>query len=105
MFRRWFERDGSGWAVASAVRPLVSFKRLNLVRPWPVRGPFDAVLCRNVAIYFDAELQAQLWQGFVSITTPGAMLYVGHSERLSPPATDAFDNVGITAYRRRGQSS
>src|SRR3954447_18981693 len=33
-FRRWFERDGSGWAVASALRGLVSFKRLNLVRPW-----------------------------------------------------------------------
>ncbi|MBV8911761.1 MAG: protein-glutamate O-methyltransferase [Acetobacteraceae bacterium] len=102
VFRRWFEQDGTAWTASQRLRNLVSFKSLNLAKPWPVRGPFDAVLCRNVAIYFDADVQSRLWQGFASVIAPGGMLYIGHSERLSAPAADEFDNVGITTYCRRG---
>jgi chemotaxis protein methyltransferase CheR len=102
--RRWFKQDGAEWAALPVLHSLLSFKELNLTRPWPLRGPFDAVLCRNVAIYFDAEVQSRLWQGFTGVIAPGGMLYIGHSERLSAPASEAFDNVGITAYRRRGSA-
>lgn len=99
--RRWFERDGSGWSVDPALRSLITFKCLNLNARWPVRGPFDAIFCRNVAIYFDQEIQARLWDSFAGVMQPGATLYIGHSERVSGPAATAFDNVGITTYRRR----
>ena len=99
--RRWFERDGSGWSANPALRSLITFKGLNLNAKWPVRGPFDVVFCRNVAIYFDQDVQARLWSAFAAVMQAGATFYIGHSERVSGPAAAAFDNVGITTYRRR----
>ena len=65
-----------------------------------MRGPFDAVFCRNVAIYFDPLVQIRLWSAFANVIEPGGTLYIGHSERVSGPAATAFDNVGITTYLR-----
>ena len=103
--RRWFMPDPVGtaqWRVSEALRQLVSFRPLNLTRPWPMRGPFDAVMCRNVAIYFDAPTQATLWSQFAPLIAPKGTLYIGHSERLEGPAVSSFVSDGITTYRRRG---
>lgn len=81
---------------------MVHFAELNLMQDWPIRGPFDAIFCRNVAIYFDKPTQARLWQRFAGLLAPGGLLFIGHSERLAGPAEAAFASVGITAYRNRG---
>ena len=96
---RHFEPDGEGGLVAGpALRRLVAVRPLNLVRPWPVRGPFDLILCRNVAIYFDAATQAEVWARFAAVLRPGGRLYIGHSERLSGPAMQALTLQGTTIY-------
>ncbi|MGB5560605.1 MAG: protein-glutamate O-methyltransferase [Paracoccaceae bacterium] len=87
--------------VTEAARRLIAFRNLNLVRPWPVKGPFDAVFCRNVAIYFDVGTQEQLWCRFAEVIAPGGALYIGHSERLSGAAAGSFSADGVTTFRRR----
>lgn len=98
-----FDRPAAAAApmsVQARIRDLVHFAELNLMADWPVHGPFDAIFCRNVAIYFDKPTQARLWQRFAALLAPGGLLCIGHSERLSGPATALLDSVGITAYRR-----
>lgn len=87
-------------SVAAAARELITFKELNLIRPWPVKGPFDVVFCRNVAIYFDANTQDVVWRGFASVIETGGHLFIGHSERLSPSVKTVFEIVGMTAFRK-----
>jgi chemotaxis protein methyltransferase CheR len=87
------------FSVSDEMRRLVSFRELNLFSPWPMRRKFDAIFCRNVAIYFDHEHQSNLWNRFASVLVPGGYLYIGHSERLSGPAADIFTNDGITTWR------
>lgn len=99
--RRWFERSGDGWAVDPALRKLITFKVLNLNGSWPFRGPFDVIFCRNVVIYFDQETQSRLWRSFADVMCAEAVLYIGHSERVSGPASENFETTGITTYRRR----
>lgn len=101
---RWLQkvRDGGElkWQVPEEARELVAFRELNLFARWPMKRPFDVIFCRNVAIYFDKDKQAELWARFANTLLPGGHLYIGHSERIAGPATDIFVNDGITTWRR-----
>lgn len=98
---RPFERAGGGTiCVPASIRALVSFLPLNLIGPWPMKGPFDAIFCRNVAIYFDKPTQGELFGRFRSLLTPGGFLYIGHSENIGAGAAD-FRLVGKTVYQPR----
>lgn len=99
-----FEHTGTGQVrIPAAVRELVSFKPLNLMNnPWPMRGPFDAVFCRNVAIYFDKKTQGELFGRLGGILVPDGFLYIGHSENLGAGGAN-FRLVGKTIYQARAQ--
>ncbi len=104
MRKRWFARlsdDGGAkkWGVNDELRQLVAFRELNLMGSWPMRGPFHAIFCRNVVIYFDLETQSRIWSRFTPLIGPGGFLYIGHSERLTGPAFSAFASEGVTTYR------
>lgn len=106
--RRFFEKaasDAQGRPRLSAtaqLRDLVAFRELNLIGDWPMRGRFDVIFCRNVVIYFDDDTQEQVWSRFLPRMTPGASLYIGHSERVSGPAADRLRTDGLTTYRLAG---
>ncbi len=98
---RWFERAGGDWQVGDALRRLVIFRPLNLIGTWPMRGRFDVIMCRNVVIYFGEETQVEIWARFTPLIVPGGFLYIGHSERVSGPASTSYVSAGITTYQRR----
>lgn len=106
---RWLRRVRNGaetkWQVAEEARELVAFRELNLFARWPMKKPFDIIFCRNVAIYFDKDKQAELWARFAGVLVPGGHLYIGHSERISGPASDVFVNDGITTWRHMGRGA
>lgn len=88
--RHYFLRgagDNSEWVKAR--RELLSsihYQQLNLLdEKWSVPGPFDAIFCRNVMIYFDAATQQRLLQRFSRLLKPGGLLFVGHSEHFNHP--------------------
>ena len=89
----------SGYArVRPELRNLVSFGRINLLdRSWPVHGPFDAIFCRNVMIYFDRATQSAILSRFAPLLSPAGLLFVGHSESLFH-ISDLFRLRGKTVY-------
>jgi len=86
--------------VSSSLRQLITFKQLNLTHEWPMRGPFDAIFCRNVVIYFDIETKRALFERMARLQPPGAILFLGHSENLYR-ISDQYELIGRTIYRRR----
>jgi len=101
-YRKRWTTPAAGGAVrmADEARALVTFNELNLIGDWPMKGRFDAIFCRNVAIYFEDDTQARLWSRFAPLTNPDGVLYIGHSERIQGPAAAAFKPDGVTTYRR-----
>jgi len=99
-----FDRENLARAtrqVRSDVRALVTFRQLNINGAWPMAGRFDVVMCRNMAIYFATETQQVLWRRLAEQLTPGGMLFIGHSERVTGPALALLAPAGVTAYLRR----
>jgi chemotaxis protein methyltransferase CheR len=91
--------DNEGWvSIRPELRGMVKFTQVNLQSPhWPAMERFDAVFCRNVAIYFDRDAQKILLERFTHVLRPGGMLAVGHAESF-PATSRAFRGCGRTAY-------
>jgi chemotaxis protein methyltransferase CheR len=99
---RFFKRPSQSphlYSVTDDLRALVVFRQLNLMHALPMKGPLDAVFCRNVIIYFDKETQRRLFERIARLQPSGALLFLGHSESLFK-VSDAYSLVGKTIYRR-----
>ena len=84
--------------VRPELRAMVSFRQLNLLAsPWSIRGPLDAIFCRNVMIYFDKETQLKILERFAPLLQPDGLLFAGHSESFTQ-ATHVFKLRGKTVY-------
>ena len=84
--------------VRQELRNLITFRQLNLLdAQWPIRGPFDAIFCRNVMIYFDKQTQYNILQKFVPTLRKDGLLFAGHSESFQH-AADLFKIQGRTVY-------
>lgn len=79
---------------------MITYRTLNLMEPFPFSGSFDAIFCRNVAIYFDDTDQARLWRKLIDVLRPGGLLCLGHSERLDPASAKRMRPCGITAFQK-----
>jgi chemotaxis protein methyltransferase CheR len=88
-----------GWVtIRPELRGMVKFTQVNLQSSqWTAMEAFDAVFCRNVAIYFDREAQKKLLERFTHVLRPGALLAVGHAESF-PATHPSFRGCGRTAY-------
>ncbi|MCB1740076.1 MAG: protein-glutamate O-methyltransferase CheR [Gammaproteobacteria bacterium] len=87
------------YRVRDSLRRMIRFNRLNLLGDWPFKGPFDAIFCRNVVIYFDTETQSALFERMADVTAADGNLFIGHSETLFR-TSDRFDLVDRTVYRK-----
>jgi hypothetical protein len=84
--------------VRPELRQLITFRQLNLLADgWDLKGPFDAIFCRNVMIYFDKDTQRKILSRFVPLMKPDALLFAGHSENFLY-VSDALRLRGKTVY-------
>ncbi|MBI5910499.1 MAG: chemotaxis protein CheR [Betaproteobacteria bacterium] len=105
--RRYFLRGKGRHAgqvrVRDELRALINYRPLNLLdAEWPIRGPFRAIFCRNVMIYFDKPTQYGILQKFVPLLHPDGLLFAGHSESFHH-AADLFRPRGKTVYEPAGR--
>ncbi|MFN3880861.1 MAG: CheR family methyltransferase [Nitrincola lacisaponensis] len=101
--RRFFFRGRGARQGSVHIRPevqaLIRFQPFNLLTPsWPVKGPLDAVFCRNVMIYFDKATQYRILSHFHPLLIERGLLYAGHSESFQH-AADLFRSQGQTIFK------
>lgn len=87
--------------VRDELRDMISFRRINLQdESWPLRGPLQAIFCRNVMIYFDKHTQYKILEKFAPLLRPDGLLFAGHSESFFH-ASELFVPCGRTVYKPR----
>lgn len=84
--------------VRQPLRDIVSFRHINLLDSnWKLNGPFDAIFCRNVMIYFDKPTQGRILERFAPLLRADGLLFAGHSESLFH-VSHLFQLRGKTVY-------
>lgn len=86
---RHFDLEERGFRIKDHIRYNVHFRELNLLEQLPFRSQFDIILCRNVAIYFDAETKKHLFDTLAKCLKPNGRLVLGSTESLWQ-VTDTF---------------
>lgn len=77
-------RAGVSYRVRDEVKQHILFRRLNLsTGGFPLKGPLDAIFCRNVMIYFDNPVRQRMLTEMYRLLKPGGFLMVGHAESLT----------------------
>ncbi|HJV73426.1 MAG TPA: CheR family methyltransferase [Noviherbaspirillum sp.] len=91
--------------VRPELRQMITFKQLNLLSDsWPISGPFDAIFCRNVMIYFDKPTQGKILNRFAPLMKPDALLFAGHSENFLY-VSNLFKLRGKTVYELEAKAA
>lgn len=101
LLARHFEGEGVQ-RVSPEVRARVAFRRHNLVADPPPEGAWDAVMCRNVLIYFDPPTAAEVLYRLAGAVRPGGYLVLGPVELplAAPLALEWVEDGGGTILRR-----
>lgn len=101
--QRWFHQSQNErekvYIAKDELKSLITFNSLNLLKPFPFKGDFDVIICRNVFIYFDKLTQQTIISKFSAHQKPGDSLIVGHSENLAKVTSD-YELNRQTIYTR-----
>jgi chemotaxis protein methyltransferase CheR len=85
------------------IQDMVEFQKLNLNQdPFPQDGLFDAILCRNVLIYFDVQARQRTVERLTRCLARNGILFVGQAENLSS-FTPRLRTLVPAAHARAGE--
>jgi len=101
----FFVAENGAYRVSKSLRDRCVFARQDVVRDAPFLR-MDIVSCRNVLIYFRADLQDELLGKFHYALNPGGVLFLGKSESI-PLGSSLFSSLDAKAriFQRRSVPS
>jgi chemotaxis protein methyltransferase CheR len=79
---RYFAQVGEAWQIAPEIRDMVKFRQLNLLADFSHLGTFDLIFCRNVLIYFDQAMKANLLNRLARAVASDGFLVLGAAETV-----------------------
>src|SRR5690606_17722926 len=68
--------------IDAALRSMVSYRELNLLKDLSTIGQCDVVFCRNVLIYFDQDTKSRVLDAIVRLLPKDGFLFLGGAETV-----------------------
>ena len=85
---KYFKESNERWVIDPSLKKMINFQEFNLQDDFTHKGPFDAIFCRNVAIYFSPEFKLNMFQNMYKTLSRGGLFFLGTSETLAYFKTD-----------------
>ena len=90
--KRYFTQAEQSWRINDDIKNRVRFSELNLMTSFNSMGKFQVIFCRNVLIYFSADLKKDIIDRLANSLEPGGYLFLGGSESMAS-YSDRFETV------------
>jgi len=102
LLKRYFHLEDKLYRVKDEIKNMVTFQKQDLTSQELIKD-VDVVLCRNVFIYFDRDLQEQLLMKFYRALKPNGYLIMGKAETLIREAKEIFEEIDMASriYKKR----
>ncbi|HKS14338.1 MAG TPA: CheR family methyltransferase [Pseudomonas sp.] len=92
--RQYFVKDSQHYRVRKEIREKILFAKHSLLADPPF-SQIDLIVCRNLLIYLDREIQREILQMFHFALRPGGYLFMGSSE-----SADACPDLFVPVDKR-----
>lgn len=102
LLKKYFDKTDHGdFILKREVGNMVKFKHHDVIKDPPLTH-CDIILCRNLLIYFNRELQEEILLKFYECLEPGGYLVLGMVESLIGTAINHFEVIDnrLRIYRR-----
>jgi len=94
LLAQYFEKKAGHYVVGHDLQKMVRFARENLLDP-PVQKFFDAIVCRNVMIYFSREMHDVVTMHLYESLRRGGYLMLGKTETLIGAPRQSFQVIDL----------
>lgn len=104
ILQNYFDFDGNNYQINEDIRKLTIFQYNDLISS-ELKIPMDLIVCRNVLIYFNRNLQVKILEKFNTILKNNSFLMLGKTESIvypSPTNLNIFDSKE-RIYRKKSE--
>ncbi|RVU30238.1 CheR family methyltransferase [Neptunomonas marina] len=92
LMKHFSENADGSWTISPALKSRVRFQSINLLGQYSAMGQFDIIFCRNVLIYFSADVKTEILRKMRRQLNTGGYLILGASESL-PGLSDCYKMI------------
>lgn len=102
--KRFFVKENDNYRVKQDLREIIVFAPHNLLKDPPF-SHLNLIICRNLMIYFQRDLQEDVATLFHYALEPHGLLVLGTSETTAPSELFVNTDSSFGVYRRNGAPS
>lgn len=97
---KFFSRVGDYYILKDPVKRKVNFRYHDLlVDQYDIN--YDLIICRNVTIYFTAEMQDKLYTSFYKALASGGILFIGATENMLKYREFGYEKISPWFYQKK----
>ncbi|WP_027625850.1 CheR family methyltransferase [Clostridium lundense] len=96
---KYFKKKEDFYEIDSKIKSMVTFKKQDLILDRYDTG-FDLIVCRNVVIYFNADIKDKIYKKFSESLKKDGLLFVGATESIYNYKDFGFEKASTFIYRK-----
>ncbi|MBU3111750.1 CheR family methyltransferase [Clostridium lacusfryxellense] len=96
---KYFVVKGDKYSISPGIKKMVEFKKHDLILD-NFEGNFDLVVCRNVVIYFNADIKEKIYKKIGESLKKGGLFFVGATESIYNYKEYGFEKASTFIYKK-----